>query len=54
MPQTGYNYASSQEQLEAELLQMYKSLTDPETKAKNRLLAKREARRTLTKQDTGL
>lgn len=50
----GYNYESSQEQLRVEMLQMYKSLTDPEEKKKNKLKQRREERKNLIASDAGL
>lgn len=50
----GWNYASSAEQNKAELLEMYKSLTDPLTRKKLSIEKRREERANLIKQDAGL
>lgn len=50
----GYNYESSKEQLRQELLAMWKSLTDPEEKKKQRIKNRREARSNTIKADAGL
>jgi hypothetical protein len=51
---SGYNYKSSHEQLQAELLAMHKSLTDPTEEQKQKLLKRREERRAAITKDTGL
>jgi hypothetical protein len=49
-----WNYPSSQEQAKAEFAQMYKELTDPEERARLKLLHDRETYAQDAREDYGL